>query len=338
MNNKQKYNVAIVGATGLVGSTFLKVLSEYKFPIADLKLYASSRSAGKAIMYEGHTYFVEDLQQATFEGVDIALFSAGAAISKSYAGIAEKAGAYVIDNSSAFRMDEDKALIVPEINPQDYVGKSKIIANPNCSTIQVVVPLKVLHETFGLKRVVYTTYQAVSGSGQKGINDLQNTLKGEKPGFYPYDISKTCIPQIDSFLDNHYTKEEIKMVNETRKILHLQNLRISATCVRVPVANSHAVSVMCDLEKDCDLEEVFMVLRGAPGVVLVDDIEKGLYPLSTIANGTDKVYVGRIRKDLSSENGILFYTTCDNVRKGAASNAVQIAQYLIGGQNNDCCN
>lgn len=338
MNKKAKYNVAIVGATGLVGSTFLKVLSEYQFPINNLKLYASSRSAGKEIIYNGQPYYVEDLQQATFEGIDIALFSAGAGISKEYGVLAEKAGAYVIDNSSAFRMDLDKALIVPEINPDDYKGKSKIIANPNCSTIQVVLPLKALDAAFGLKRVVYTTYQAVSGSGQKGINDLQGTLKGEKPAFYPYDISKTCIPQIDSFLDNHYTNEEIKMVNETRKILHQPNLLVSATCVRVPVANSHAVAVMCDLDKSCTLEEVFEVLRKAPGVILIDDIKKSLYPLSTIATGTDQVYVGRIRKDLSSENGILFYTTCDNIRKGAASNAVQIAEYLIGGNTHDNSN
>lgn len=329
MKKKESYNVAIVGATGLVGGTFLKILSEYHFPIHELRLLASSRSEGKKIVYEGKTYQVQTLNKNSFDQIDIALFSAGASVSKEYGRIAEESGAVVIDNSSAFRMEEDISLIVPEINPNDYIGKRKIIANPNCSTIQVVLPLYALHQAFGLKRVNYTTYQAVSGSGQKGIEDLKRTIKGQEPQFYPAKISETCIPQIDSFLEDGYTKEEMKMVNETRKILHLPHLKISATCVRVPVENSHAVSVVCELEKEFTKEEVIQVFKNTPHVIVIDNIAKGEYPLSTLSNGTDDVYVGRIRKDISVENGLIFYTTCDNIRKGAASNAVQIAKYLI---------
>lgn len=326
----KKYNVAVVGATGVVGSTFLKVLAEYKFPINNLILLASSKSAGKVINYEGKDYVVEELTHDSFKnrGLDIALFSAGGSVSLEYAPIAASEGILVVDNSSAWRNDPDKALVVPEVNPFDITA-SGIIANPNCSTIQSIIPLKALDEKYGLKRVNYSTYQAVSGSGMKGIKDLERTLKGEKNEFYPYDISKTCIPEIDVFLDNGYTKEEMKMVNETRKMLHKPELPISATCIRVPIPNAHGVCIQAELDKEFDVEEVKELFKNYPGLVLVDDPKNHIYPVSTLANGNDAVYVGRIRRDLSVKNGILFYTVGDNIRKGAASNAVQIAKYAI---------
>jgi len=323
----KKYNVAIVGATGLVGGTFLKVLAEEKFPINNLRLLASARSAGKEIEYCGKKYVVEELNEDSFKGMDLALFSAGGDISHEFAPIAEKAGCIVIDNSSCWREDPTKALIVSEVNPEDCTI-SRIIANPNCSTIQSIVPLKPLQDKYGLKRVVYTTYQAVSGSGMKGVKDLERCLKGEKPQFYPYDISKTCIPEIDVPRPGGYTKEEMKMVHETRKMLHLPNLKISATCVRVPIFNSHAVSIMIELEKPFEIEEVKQVLADYPGIVVVDDLEHHKYPVTDLSNGNNLVYVGRIRRDLSCDNGILLYDVSDNIRKGAAANAVQIAQYM----------
>lgn len=323
-----KYNVAVVGATGLVGRTFLKVLAEYKFPINNLILYASERSAGKVVEFCGKEYVVEELTENAFDNVDIALFSAGGGVSKKFAPIAANKGAIVIDNSSAWRMDDNCALIVPEININDAYNKSKIIANPNCSTIQSVLPLKALQDKFGLKKVVFTTYQSVSGSGQKGINDLENCLQGGKNNFYPYDIANTCIPEIDEFLEDGYTKEEMKMVNETRKILHDDNILISATCIRVPIKACHGVMMQVELEKEFSLEEVRNALNQQDGVVLYDDVKNHIYPNSIIAKDQDKVYVGRIRKDLASENGILLYCVADNIRKGAASNAVQIAMAL----------
>lgn len=325
----RKYNVAVVGATGLVGSTFLKVLNEYNFPIENLTLFASERSAGKVVQYAGKDYVVQALKKGCFEGIEIALFSAGGSVSEEWAVEAEKSGTVVIDNSSAWRMVKECALIVPEINLDAFDGARKIVANPNCSTIQSVLPLKPLNDKFGLKRVVYSTYQAVSGSGQKGRNDLIRTLNGEEPQFYPYNISQTCIPHIDSFLDDGYTKEEIKMVNETRKILNLPNLPVSATCVRVPVLNAHAVSIMVELDKPFTLDEVKEAFKSQKGIVVLDDFKNNIYPTSTVANDSDAVYVGRIRKDLSCDNGILFYCVSDNIRKGAAANAVQIAEALI---------
>jgi aspartate-semialdehyde dehydrogenase len=226
-------------------------------------------------------------------------------------------------------MDDNCALIVPEINIEDAYSKSNIIANPNCSTIQSVLPLKPLHDKFGLKKVVYTTYQSVSGSGQKGVNDLIRCKNGEKPEFYPYDISNTCIPEIDSFLDDGYTKEEMKMVNETRKILHLENLPVSATCIRVPVEVCHGVMIQVELEKEFDLEEVKQVLASQEGIVLYDDPKNHIYPNSIVAKDKDQVFVGRIRRDISTKNGLLLYCVADNVRKGAASNAVQIALAMV---------
>lgn len=323
----KKYNVAIVGATGLVGSTFLKVLEEEKFPINNLILLASSKSKGKKILYDGKEYEVEELTKDSFENVDIALFSAGGSVSLEYCPIAASKGAIVIDNSSSFRNRPDLPLVVPEVNPED-IRNYGIISNPNCSTIQSIVPLKAL-EKFGIKKVNYTTYQAVSGSGMKGINDLKNTLEGKENEFYPYKISETCIPEIDSFLDDGYTKEEMKMVNETRKMLHMPNLPISATCIRVPVKNSHGVSIQVEFEKDFTLEEVRSLIANYPGLVLADDPKNHIYPVSTMANGNNKIYVGRIRRDLSTPKGLLLYCVSDNVRKGAAANAVQIAKYII---------
>ena len=323
----KEYNVAIVGATGLVGQTFIKVLEEYDFPVKNIKFLASSRSAGKKINFKNKEYFVEELKEDSFIGIDLALFSAGSEVAKRFGPIAVDAGTRVIDNSSCFRQDEKIPLIVPEVNFSDY-KLNRLIANPNCSTIQSIITLKAIADAFGLKRVVYSTYQAVSGSGQKGKNDLLKTLNGEKPEFYPHDISKTCIPEIDVFLDNGYTKEEIKMVNETRKILHLPNLAVSATCIRVPVLNSHGVAIMCETEKEASVEEVKKVLSAFQNIVVLDDGKNHIYPTSIVANGNDKVYVGRIRKDLSSPNGLLLYCTADNIRKGAAANAVQIASML----------
>ena len=324
----KKYNVAVVGATGLVGRTFLKVLAEYNFPINNLILYASARSAGKKVEYCGKEYVIEELTEDSFDNVEIALFSAGGGVSKKFAPIAAKKGAVVIDNSSAWRMDDNCALIVPEINIEDAYSKSNIIANPNCSTIQSVLPLKALQDKFGIKKVVFTTYQSVSGSGQKGINDLENCLQGNKNEFYPYDISKTCIPEIDEFLDDGYTKEEMKMVNETRKILHDDNILVSATCIRVPIKACHGVMMQVELNKDFTLEEVKEALKQQAGVVLYDDVKNHIYPNSIVAKDNDQVYVGRIRKDLTCDKGILLYCVADNIRKGAASNAVQIAMAL----------
>ena len=319
----KKYDIAIVGATGLVGQTFLKVMEERGIEVNNLYPYASERSEGKTILYMGKEYTVHDIAKARFDNVDFALFSAGRGVSKEYAPKFAAGGAIVVDNSACFRMDPACPLIVPEINIEDY-KLGKIIANPNCSTIQSVLPLAFLDREFGLERVVYTTYQAVSGSGMKGLNDLRNTKAGQAPAFYPYDISKTCIPEIDTFLDNRYTGEEMKMVNETRKILHNDSIRVSATCIRVPVEFSHGVVMAAEFRKPVDVDSVLACLKGKEGIVVADDPVNHIYPVSTIATGNDNVYVGRVRKDLSCDNGIIFYCVADNVRKGAAANAVQI--------------
>lgn len=330
----KQYNFAVVGATGLVGRTFLKVMEEYHLPIKGLRLFASEKSLGKTMVYAGKEFPVEVLKEGCFMGTDFALFSAGASVSKIWAPIAAKEGALVIDNSSCWRMDEECSLIVPEINLSDYKSHSRIIANPNCSTIQSVLPLKPLDDAFGLKRIIYSTYQACSGSGKKGLDDLERCEKGENPQFYPYNIAKTCIPEIDVFMDNGYTKEEMKMVNETRKILHNQAIKIAATCVRVPVPVAHGVMIAAEFEKPVNPEKARQILSAFPGIKVVDEPGKHLYPVSTMAAGNDFVYVGRIRQDISSENGLIFYTVGDNVRKGAASNAVQIAAAIIKEKNN----
>ena len=321
------YNVCIVGATGLVGQTFLKVLEAVNFPIKSLTLLASHRSAGKIIPFKGEDVVVKELNETAFSGMDFAFFAAGGGISLTYAPIARDAGCVVIDNSSAWREDTSIGLVVPEVNFQDH-RKNKIIANPNCSTIQSVVPLSALKD-FGLKNVTYTTYQAVSGSGASGQADLVRTLEGHAPEFYPHNISQTCIPEIDVFLDNGYTKEEMKMVNETRKILHLPDLPVSATCVRVPVMNGHAVSVRVELENSFELSDVISAFENHEGLVVVNDGANHQYPTSILAEGSASVFVGRIRKDISAPNGLLFYCVADNIRKGAATNAVQIALKMI---------
>ncbi|MGL5356918.1 MAG: aspartate-semialdehyde dehydrogenase, partial [Cetobacterium sp.] len=267
------YNIAIVGASGLVGGTFLKVLESKDLPIKNLYLFASARSAGKEVVFKGKTLIIEELTERSFDiEIDIALFSAGGEISKKYAPIASAKGVVVVDNSSAWRMDKDVPLVVPEVNPEDIFKNNGIIANPNCSTIQSVVPLKVIDDLYSIKRVVYSTYQAVSGSGIKGIEDLERGLKGEEPKTYPHPIFNNCLPHIDSFLDNGYTKEEEKMINETRKILGKENLPITATCVRVPVLNGHSVSINVELEKEVDLEELKAKFREFKGIILEDDV------------------------------------------------------------------
>ena len=322
------YNVAVIGATGVVGSMVLHLLAEKEFPINELRLFASERSAGREISFNDKIYEVEELNKDSFKNVDFAFFCAGSNIALEWVPIALESGSIVIDNSKVFRMNEDSSLIVPEINMNDFKGKGYVISNPNCSTIQSVIPLNALKK-YGLKRVIYTTYQAVSGSGFKGIKEYYDTLNGLRESFYPYNINKTCIPQVDEFLDNGYTKEEMKMVDETKKILHLPYLNICATCVRVPVLNSHAVSVLVELEKDFEVNEIIEDFKNQPGLVVLDEPMKSIYPTSIASNGNDIVYVGRIRKDLSHPSSLLFYCAADNIRKGAASNAVMIAKRII---------
>ena len=320
---------AIVGATGLVGSTFLKVLEEKKLPIDEYYLFASKNSKGKKIIFMEKEHIVEELTHDIPKlGFTYALFSAGGNISKEYAKEFTKYGTTVIDNSSAFRMDEDVPLVVPEVN-FDSIGASKLIANPNCSTIQAMLPLYVLNKLYGIKRVIYSTYQAVSGAGKKGIDDLINTSYGFKENKFPHKIYNNCIPQIDSFENNGYTKEELKMVNETRKILNKPELNVTATCVRVPVMNCHSESINIQLENDFDLQTLKQQLAHFDGIVVLDDTTFNIYPLNAFAEGKDEVFVGRIRKDDSTKYGVNMWVVADNIRKGAASNAVQILERLI---------
>ena len=326
----KKVNMAVVGATGMVGRTFLKVLEEKQLPIENIWFFASKRSAGSKLMFNGKEYTVEELKEDSFDrGIDIALFSAGGGTSEKFSPIAASKGCVVIDNSSAWRMDPEVPLVVPEVNPEDVKWNKGIIANPNCSTIQAMVALKPLDEAFGIKRVVYSTYQAVSGAGRAGWEDLENGLKGEAPKKFQHPIANNCLPHIDVFTPDGYTKEEIKMINETRKILHRPELKVTATCVRVPVFNSHSESINIEFEKPFELDDVVEILRRSPGVIIQNDSENNEYPLATNATGTDEVYIGRIRRDDSVENGINMWVVADNIRKGAASNAVQIAEYMI---------
>ncbi len=328
---KRKPDLAVVGATGVVGNTFLKVLDERDFPFENLYIMASSKSAGKTISFKGKDYIVEELNEHSFDKpVDIALFSAGAAVSEKFAPIAAAHGAVVVDNSSQWRMDPDVPLIVPEVNPEKIAENNGIIANPNCSTIQAMLPLKALHDKYVIKRVVYSTYQAVSGSGVKGINDLKEGLAGnDLCQAYPHPIAGNCIPHIDSFLENGYTKEEMKMVNETHKILGDDSIRVTATTVRVPVFDSHSESVNVEFEKEFDLDELRQTLADFPGIIVMDDPAENIYPLARDAAGTDEVYVGRIRRDFSVESGINMWVVADNIRKGAATNTVQIAEKVL---------
>jgi len=331
----EKYNVAIMGATGAVGTCMLQILERRDFPVGTLKLLASARSTGKKIAFKGKEYTVEELQEDSFKGVEIVLSSAGAARSKEFAPCAVKAGAVVIDNTSQFRMDPDVPLIVPEVNPQDCSKHKGIIANPNCSTIQMVVALAPIHKVARIKRIIVSTYQSVSGAGQTAINELCSQTKQWVAGEpltrekFPYQIAFNLIPQIDVFTDNGYTKEEIKMVNETQKILHDDTIAVNATCVRVPVFYAHSESVTIETERKITPDEVRSILAKAPGVLLIDDQRMQRYPMPLDAGGTDPVYVGRVRQDISNENGISLWIVSDNIRKGAALNAVQIAERLI---------
>ena len=326
----KSYNVAVVGATGMVGQKMLQVLEEMKFPVNNLYPMASARSKGKTVKYGGKEYVVEELCDEAFDkDIDIALFSAGGSTSERFAPAAAKRGVIVIDNSSAWRMDPEVPLVVPEVNPEDLRGHKNIIANPNCSTIQAMVALKPIYDKYGIDRIVYSTYQAVSGSGVKGYTDLEEGVKGAENQFYPHPIAYNCLPHIDDFLDNGYTKEEMKMVNETHKIMHDDNIRVTATTVRVPVYYGHSESINVETKKPFEIEDVKALFKDAPGCVLRDDPANNVYPLAREAEGTNDVYIGRIRRDFSIDNGINFWCVADNIRKGAAANAVQIAFALI---------
>jgi len=334
---KEKYNVAVVGATGLVGKEMLSILEERNFPVGELKLLASERSAGEMLDFGGKSHIVEVLSEGSFEGIDIGLFSPGSEVSAKYAPIAAAAGAVVIDNTSHFRMDPDVPLVVPEVNPEDIAEytKKRIIANPNCSTIQMAVALKPIYDEAGIKRIVVSTYQAVSGAGKDAIDELHDQVvaimsqKALKCETFPYQIAFNCLPQIDVFLDNGYTKEEMKMVNETRKIFGDDDIAVTATAVRVPVFFSHSESVNIETEEKLTVAQVRALLDKAPGVSLIDNPGALQYPLAISATGEDDVMVGRIREDESVENGLNLWVVADNVRKGAALNAVQIAEHLI---------
>lgn len=326
----KKYKLAIVGATGLVGRTVLKVLEEENLPISEYKLFASSRSKGKILKFFGKDYEVNELNETSFdEHFDFAIFSAGSETSKKFSPIAVQKGCIVIDNSSAFRMAPNIPLVVPEVNSEVLTGNLGIIANPNCSTIQAVVALKPLDIKYKIKRIVYSTYQAVSGAGQKGLDDLINGRSGILPKKFPHPIFNNCLPHIDVFLDNGYTKEEEKMINETRKILNRPDLKITATTVRVPVENSHSESINVEFENNFELEELINCLKDSPGIIVQDDIKNNIYPLATNATGNNNVFVGRIRRDFSVQNGVNLWVVADNIRKGAAANAVQILEKLI---------
>lgn len=325
-----KYKLAIVGATGLVGRTALKVLEEKNLPISQYEFFASKKSAGSTVKFLGKDYVVKELDEHSFDsGFDFAIFSAGGDVSKKFAPIAASKGCIVVDNSSAFRMDDNVPLVVPEVNPEDIKNNHGIIANPNCSTIQAVVPLKPLDDKYKIKRIVYSTYQAVSGAGKNGVDDLKNTLNGLEPKKFPHSIANNCLPHIDVFLEDGYSKEELKMINETRKILHRPDLRVTATTVRVPVLNSHSESINVEFENDFDLDELKDLLSNSPGIIVQDNPSANIYPLATNASGSDKVFVGRIRRDESIPFGINMWVVADNVRKGAASNAIQIVEKLI---------
>ena len=327
---QKKYKVAIVGATGLVGRTALKVLEEKDFSNIQFTLFSSKKSAGTKLEFMGTNYIIQELTKNSFNsGFDYAIFCAGGETSRKYIPIATSKKCICIDNSSFYRMNPDVPLVVPEVNPGDIYNNSGIIANPNCSTIQAVVPLKPLDEKYGIKRIVYSTYQAVSGAGREGIEDLKNGFEGFEPKKFPYPIFNNCLPQIDIFMNDGYTKEEHKMIDETRKILHKPDLPITATAVRVPVINCHSESINIELEKDFDMYDVKILLQNFPGIIVVDDLEKNYYPIATKADGYDEVFVGRIRRDFSVENGLNLWVVSDNLRKGAASNAIQILEKLI---------
>ncbi|MCX7738889.1 MAG: aspartate-semialdehyde dehydrogenase [Hydrogenothermaceae bacterium] len=331
----KSYNVAILGVTGAVGQTMMKVLEERDFPVNSIKFLASERSAGKEIEFKGERFKVEAVSEEAFEGVDIALFSAGGDRSKKWAPVAVSKGTVVIDNSSAFRMEPDVPLVVPEVNPEDVKWHRGIIANPNCSTIQMVVALHPIHKVKRIKRIVVATYQAVSGAGATAISDLENETKAFFEGRYytpqalPHHIAFNVIPRIDSFDESGYTKEELKMINETRKIMHDPDIKVSPTCVRVPVFVGHSEVVTIETGLPITVQEAKELLTKAPGVIVEDDPANNVYPVPIEVAGKDDVFVGRIRKDAGFENGLSMWIVGDNLRKGAATNAIQIAELLV---------
>ena len=322
--------LAIVGATGVVGRTVLKVLEEKNLPISEYVLFSSSKSAGEKLTLLGKEYIVQELNENSFdEGFDYAIFSAGGSVSEKYAPIAASKGCTVVDNSSFFRMHDDVPLVVPEVNFEDALVNNGIIANPNCSTIQAMLPLKALDDKYKIKRVVYSTYQAVSGAGRNGIIDLEEKNTEGNLKKFPHQIYDNCLPHIDVFLDNGYTKEEMNMIEETRKILHRPDLKVTATTVRVPVSNSHSESINVEFEDDFDLNELIDTLKSFPNIIVMNDGNSNSYPMPILSNGHDEVFVGRIRRDESVKSGINMWVCADNIRKGAASNAVQIVEKLI---------
>ncbi|MDR3216190.1 MAG: aspartate-semialdehyde dehydrogenase [Clostridiaceae bacterium] len=330
----KKINIAVVGATGMVGNKFLEVLTEKNLPVENYYLYASAKSAGKTINLLGKDLTVIELKRENIvdKKIDIALFSAGGGVSKEFAPIFAGIGAVVIDNSSQWRMDEKVPLVVPEVNPEDIAWNKGIIANPNCSTIQAVVALKPLHDKYIIKRVVYSTYQAVSGAGVAGYEDLKNGIEGIAPKKFPYPIFNNILPHIDVFLEDGYTKEEHKMIDETRKILHAPDLKVTATTVRVPVFHGHSESINIEFEKPATLEGIKEALKNAPGIVLADDVKNLVYPMVINAVDHDEVYVGRVRLDPTVKSGCNLWCVADNIRKGAASNAIQIAEIMLTGK------
>jgi len=335
LKKKDRYVVAVVGATGAVGREMISVLEERKFPVDKIRLFASERSEGLELEYNKRTINVETLNEDSFKGIDIALFSAGGERSRIWAPVAARSGCVVVDNSSQWRMDPEVPLVVPEVNPNDLEWHKGIIANPNCSTIQMVVVLKPLHDAAKIKRVVVTTFQAVSGTGKKAMDELLNQVrdilnfKEVTKEVYPHQIAFNVLPHIDKFLENGYTKEEMKMVDETKKIMGGGSIRVTATTVRVPVFRGHSESLNIETEKKVSANEARAILSTAPGVVVYDAPEKNVYPLPLYAAGKDETYVGRIREDESIERGLNLWVVSDNLRKGAALNAVQIAEKLI---------
>lgn len=329
----KKFNVAVVGATGMVGGKFLEVLEERNLPVENYYLFASAKSAGKKINFAGKEHTVIELTSRNVSAlngkIDFALFSAGAGVSKEFAPLFVKAGAIVVDNSSQWRMYDDVPLVVPEVNPEDVKWNKGIIANPNCSTIQAVVALKPLKDRFGIKRIVYSTYQAVSGAGVAGFNDLKDGINGVPPKKFPRPIAFNMLPHIDVFMDDGYTKEEWKMIVETRKILHDSSLRVTATTVRVPVFYGHSESINVEFVQKCTRDDVVNALENFEGIVVMDDTKHNVYPTPLDAENRDEVFVGRIRLDDSVESGANLWVVADNIRKGAATNAVQIVELLI---------
>ncbi len=329
----KKFNVAVVGATGMVGGKFLEVLTERQLPVDNYYLFASAKSAGKKIDFMGKEHTVIELTKEnviSLKGkVDFALFSAGGGVSKEFAPVFVEAGAIVVDNSSQWRMYDDVPLVVPEVNPEDVKWNHGIIANPNCSTIQAVVALKPLYDKFGIKRIVYSTYQAVSGAGVAGYNDLKDGINGVAPKKFPRPIAFNMLPHIDVFMEDGYTKEEWKMIVETRKILHDESLRVTATTVRVPVFYGHSESINVEFCKKCEKQDVVNALENFPGIIVMDDVKNNVYPTPLDAENHDEVFVGRIRMDESVDSGANLWVVADNIRKGAATNAVQIVELLI---------